>query len=84
MLYEICNIAKFGGYLESSYPEEKRVDVKVVKEDSHIKRKKEDKVVIQKTVCLSHLNFTEKGIFWHHRVATFWVTPERFVLHMPL
>ena len=63
MLYERCNRVRFWGYLVSSYPEEETEDVEVVKEDSHSKRKKEDKVVIQKTVCLSHLNCTEKGIF---------------------
>jgi len=59
--------------------------VEVVKEDSHGKRKREeDKVAMQRIVCLSHLNCTEKGIFWHHRVARFQVTPETFVLDMTL
>lgn len=56
------------GYLGSSYPEEETEDVEVVKEGSHGKRKRKDKVVIQKIVCL---NCTDKGIFWHHRVARF-------------
>lgn len=51
--------------------QKRRQDVKLVNEDSHDKRKREDEVVIQQSVCLSHLNCTGKGIFWQHEVAKF-------------